>query len=261
MNLLFIGDVMGAPGRRVVGALLPALRRELAADLVIANAENVAHGCGINGDGARELLAAGVDIMTNGNHAWDKREAATYIATEARLLRPYNYPVGTPGAGWTVVTTNGGCRVGVLSLLGLVFMHPHLACPFTAADEVLALKPDDVNVILVDFHAEATSEKYALGWHLDGRVSALVGTHTHVPTADERVLPRGTAYITDVGMTGTYDSVIGLDTKKALRRFIQKMPERFEPAEGPATLCGVLIDVDESTGRSRAIRRITVVED
>jgi 2',3'-cyclic-nucleotide 2'-phosphodiesterase len=261
VKLLFIGDVMGAPGQRVLAASLPALRKEMEADLVVCNAENVAQGCGVNGAGVRELLAAGVDVMTNGNHAWDKREAATFIGTEPRLMRPFNYPPGTPGTGWSVFTTPSGHRVGVLNLLGLVFMHPHLSCPFSAADAALAKKPADVKIVLIDFHAEATSEKYALGWHVDGRVSALVGTHTHVPTADERVLPGGTAYISDVGMTGTYDSVIGLDTKKALRRFIQKMPERFDPAEGRATLCGVIIDIDETTGKSRSIRRVAVSED
>jgi 2',3'-cyclic-nucleotide 2'-phosphodiesterase len=261
MKLLFVGDVMGDPGRRVLAAKLPALRRETGADLVVCNAENVAHGCGVNASGVHDLLAAGVDVMTNGNHAWDKREAATFIGTEPRLLRPFNYPPGTPGTGWSVFTAFSGQRVGVLNLLGLVFMHPHLSCPFSAADAALAKKPPDVKIVLVDFHAEATSEKYALAWHLDGRVSAMLGTHTHVPTADERVLPGGTAYISDVGMTGTYDSVIGLDIKKALRRFIQKMPERFDAAEGRATLCGVLVDIDDDSGRSRSIRRIAVNED
>lgn len=260
MNLLFIGDVMASPGRRVLAQHVPRLREQLKLDLVVANAENLAHGCGVTGETARELFAGGVDVLTNGNHAWDKKEALDYIVTEPRLLRPYNYPVGTPGSGWFVATTAAGHQVGILNLMGLVFMHPHLACPFAGADEVLAHKPADVKAVLVDFHAEVTSEKYALGWHLDGRVSAVVGTHTHVPTADERVLPRGTAYITDVGMTGTYDSVIGLDTGKALKRFRHKLPQRFDPAEGRATLCGVVIDIDEASGRSRSIRRLRIDE-
>jgi metallophosphoesterase (TIGR00282 family) len=260
MNLLFIGDVMAGPGRRVLVKHLPQLRAQLKLDLVVANAENLAHGCGITRVTARELFGCGVDVLTNGNHAWDKKEALDYIVTEPRLLRPYNYPVGTPGSGWFVATTASGHQVGILNLMGVVFMHPHLACPFACADAALAHKPADVKTVLVDFHAEVTSEKYALGWHLDGRVSAVVGTHTHVPTADERVLPRGTAYITDVGMTGTYDSVIGLDTGKALKRFRHKLPQRFDPAEGPATLCGVVIDIDEASGRSRSIQRLRIDE-
>lgn len=259
MNLLFIGDVMGAPGRRAIAANLPALRERLKLDLVIANGENAANGYGITGEVARDLFALGVDVITNGNHAWDKREALEYIVTEPRLLRPHNYPPGTPGSGWYVAEARGRA-VGILNLMGTIYMHPTLDCPFRAADEVIAAKPDGVKVVLIDFHAETTSEKWAMAWHLNGRVSAVVGTHTHVPTADERVLPGGTAYITDVGMSGCYDSVIGMDVGKTLKRLRDKLPERFETAQGKGTLCAVYIDVDEDSGRSRTIRRISLQE-
>ncbi len=262
MRLLFLGDVMAAPGRRVVSRRLPGLRKDLAPDFVIANTENVADsGAGVTPDTAGELFAAGVDVLTNGNHAWDKREALDYIRREPRLLRPHNYPDGTPGSGWFVATSPSGERLGILNLMGLVFMHPHLNCPFRAADDTLAAKPADVKAVFVDFHAEVTSEKHALAWYLDGRVSAVVGTHTHVPTADERILPGGTAYLTDVGMCGCYDSVIGLDITKSIGRFVNKVPERYDTAEGRATLCGVLIDIDAGSGRATAIRRVSVTED
>ncbi len=260
MNLLFIGDVVGQPGRRVISQQLPNLRSRMKLDLVVANAENIADGAGVTKKTAMQLLDAGVDVLTNGNHAWDKKEALEYIATEPRLLRPHNYPDGTPGTGWFVAATTAGHKVGILNLMGNVFMHPHLACPFSLADKTLAAKPDDVKIVLVDLHAEVTSEKMAMGWHLDGRVSAVVGTHTHVPTADERVFPKGTGYITDVGMTGCYDSVIGMDTEKSLKRFVQKLPERFEVAEGIGTICGVLLDINEQTGLCRAITRVRVSE-
>lgn len=260
MNLLFIGDVVGQPGRRVIADQLPGLRQRLRLDLVVANAENIADGAGITKKTASELFAAGVDVLSNGNHAWDKKEALEYIVTEPRLLRPHNYPESTPGAGWLVVTTAAGHKIGILNLMGNVFMYPPLACPFAAADKALAAKPDDVRIVLVDLHAEVTSEKMAMGWYLDGRVSAVVGTHTHVPTADERILPRGSGYITDVGMTGCYDSVIGMDTQKSLKRFVHKLPERFEVAEGIGTICGVLLDLDESTGLCRNITRLRVTE-
>ena len=256
MKVLVIGDVMGPPGRRVLRAALPALRATHQPDLVIANAENIAGGAGVTPATAQELFDAGVDVLTNGNHAWDKPEAIDYIRREPRLLRPHNYPKSTPGSGWLVATTARGERVGVLNLLGAVFMHPHLACPFRSADRVLAEKPDDVKTVIVDFHAEATSEKAALAYYLDGRVSAVLGTHTHVPTADEQILPRGTAYQTDLGMTGCCGSVIGLDVDKAIARFVQKLPFAYDLAEGPASLCGALIDVDEISGRARSIVRV-----
>lgn len=259
MNLLFIGDVMGAPGLRAAAAHLPALRQSLKLDLVVANCENADAGIGVTRAAARALFDLGVDVLTNGNHAWDKQEALAYIAEEPRLLRPCNYPPGTPGAGWYVAEV-GGRRVGVLNVMGTLFMSPALGCPFRAVDEALARKPDDVKMVLVDVHAEATSEKWALAWYLDGRVSAVVGTHTHVPTADERLLPGGTAYITDVGMTGCYESVIGLDIDQSILRMAHKLPAGWDIAEGRGTLCAVLIDVDETSGRSRSIRRIALDE-
>ncbi|OGI40484.1 MAG: metallophosphoesterase [Candidatus Muproteobacteria bacterium RBG_16_62_13] len=260
MKILVIGDVMGGPGRRVLCATLPVLRERHQPDLVIANAENIAGGAGITPATAQELLDAGVDVLTNGNHAWDKSEVIDYIAREPRLLRPHNYPEDAPGSGWFIVTTTRGQRVGVLNLLGTVFMHPHLACPFRTADRVLAGKPDDVKTVIVDFHAEVTSEKTTLGFYLDGRVSAVVGTHTHVATADERILPKGTAYQTDIGMTGCCGSVIGLDVDKAIARFVKKLPAPYDLAEGPASLCGALIDVDDQSGLARSIERVRIDE-
>lgn len=260
MKILFIGDVMGEPGQRVLREQLPRLRREHGLALVVANAENVAAGAGVTRATAEALFAAGCDVLTNGNHAWDKPEALDFIRTEPRLLRPYNFPDDAPGSGWFVATTVAGHKVGILNLLGNVFMHPHLACPFRAADRALATKPADVRIVLVDMHAETTSEKSALGWYLDGRVSAVLGTHSHVPTADERILPTGTAFQTDVGMTGCYDSVIGLDVGKALQRFVHKIPARFDCAEGPGTLCAALLDIDEVSGRCRRIERVRIHE-
>jgi len=257
MKILFIGDTMAEPGVRAVEKFLPTLRVECAADLVICNAENIADGAGVTRKNAQRLLAAGVDVMTNGNHIWDKREAFDYIKAEARLIRPHNFPDGTPGTGWTVAVTASGVKVGILNLLGNIFMSPNLSCPFRCAEAALKNKPADVKIVFVDFHAETTSEKTAMSWFLDGQVSAVVGTHTHIPTADERILPQGTAYLTDVGMTGCYDSVIGLDIKAALQRFVEKIPARFDVVEGPATLHAALVDIDESTGRARSIQRVS----
>lgn len=260
MNLLFIGDVVGQSGRRVLLKHLPALRAKHELDLVVVNAENAAAGFGVTQKIANEFFAHHIDVLTTGNHVWDKRETLDFIADEPRLLRPHNFPPGTPGSGWYVAHTETGVAVGVLNVMGTVFMHPTLDCPFACVDAALKRKPADVKAVLIDFHAETTSEKMAMGWYLDGRASAMVGTHTHVPTADERVSPAGTAYISDVGMSGCYDSVIGMDKDKVLRRFVQKLPERFEVCEGPGTLCGVVIDIDETTGRSRRIERIALRE-
>lgn len=260
MKLLFIGDIVGQSGRRVLLKHLPKLRAQHELDLVVVNAENAAAGFGITQKIANEFFAHHIDVLTTGNHIWDKRETLGFIDDEPRLLRPHNFPPGTPGAGWYVAHTDAGVAVGVLNVMGTVFMHPTLDCPFACVDAALKQKPADVKAVLVDFHAETTSEKMAMGWYLDGRASAMVGTHTHVPTADERVLPAGTAYISDVGMSGCYDSVIGMDKDKVLRRFVQKLPERFEVCEGPGTLCGVVIDIDETTGRSRHIERISLRE-
>jgi metallophosphoesterase (TIGR00282 family) len=256
MQILFVGDVVAKGGRKALFTALRDFETSWDIDLVVVNGENAAGGFGITRPVLEEFFEHGVDVVTTGNHAWDKREALEFIDSEPRLLRPHNYPAGTPGSGWWVATARNGERVGVLNTMGRVFMHPDLDCPFRCADEVLSRRPADVSVVLVDFHGEASSEKMAMGWYLDGRVSAVVGTHTHIPTADERVLPGGTAYISDVGMTGCYNSIIGMKTEGSLNRFLSKLPERMEPASGPATVCAVLIDVDETTGRSREIQRL-----
>ena len=261
MKILFIGDVVGKSGRRALRRFLPELQDQTEADLTVVNAENAAGGCGVTAGVLEEFLdQSGIDVLTSGNHIWDRREALDLIQDEPRLLRPHNYPSGTPGSGWIVATASNGVQVGVLNIMGTVFMHPTLDCPFSSAHQALEKKPSDAKVVLVDFHAEATSEKVAMGWYLDGRASAVVGTHTHVPTADERVLPQGTAHISDVGMTGCYNSVIGMETAGVLKRFVERVPERFEVASGPASVCGVIIDVDETTGKSRSIARVRVNE-
>ena len=261
MKILFIGDVFGKPGRRALRRHLPEIKDRFDPELTVVNAENAAGGFGVTASVLDELLDGGeIDLLTSGNHIWDKREALDLIQDEPRLLRPHNYPEKPPGAGWSVVTASNGVEVGVLNIMGTVFMHPTLDCPFRCVDNVLARKPETLKVILVDFHAEATSEKVAMGWYLDGRVSGVVGTHTHVPTADERVLPKGTAHISDVGMTGCYNSVIGVETSGILKRFIERVPERMEPASGPGSVCGVVIDVDETSGLSRSIERVRVDE-
>ena len=261
MKILFIGDVVGKSGRRALRRFLPELQDENEADLTVVNAENAAGGFGVTAGVLEEFLEQSeIDVLTSGNHIWDKREALDLIQDEPRLLRPHNYPEVTPGSGWIVATASNGVRVGVLNIMGTVFMHPTLDCPFSSANLAIEKKPSDVHAILVDFHAEATSEKVAMGWYLDGRVSAVVGTHTHVPTADERVLPQGTAHISDVGMTGCYNSVIGMETAGVLKRFVQRVPERFEVASGPASVCGVIIDIDETSGKSRSIARVRANE-
>ena len=254
-TILFIADVIGGPGRKVVKALLPELRRKHGIQLVICNCENSAGGFGVTRDSAAELFAAGCDVLTGGNHLWDKKESGPYIAEEPRLVRPANMPAGTPGQGFGVFRAQDGTPVGVVNLLGRVFMK-EIDSPFHAVDEALASLRASTRVAVVDFHAETTAEKVAMGWHLDGRASLLVGTHTHVQTADERVLPKGTAYLTDAGMTGAFDSVIGMDRVAALRRFVTLLPERLSPADGDLRLNGVLVRVDPETGRAQSIERI-----
>lgn len=259
-RLLFIGDVFARPGRDMVRRAVPALVRSRQIDLVIANGENAAGGAGLQRDQALELFRAGVQVITGGNHIWDKRELLAFIDQEPRILRPGNYPAGTPGAGSVVVTTAAGVRVGVVNLMGRVYLST-LDDPFAAADRLLAALADEgVQVTLVDFHAEVTSEKIALCWHLDGRASAVVGTHTHVQTADERVLPGGTACITDVGMTGPHNGVIGMAREGVIARFRTGLPGRFAPADGDLRLHGVVVDVDEATGRATAITRVALTE-
>jgi metallophosphoesterase (TIGR00282 family) len=257
MRILFVGDVCGKPGRRIVQRRLPALRREFQVDFAIANAENSAGGTGITKDTVAELFGAGLDVLTGGNHTWQKREAYELLDGDPRLVRPANYPPGVPGLGSTVVRASAGA-LAVLNLQGRIFMQP-LEDPFRVGRSEAARLREFTPFVVVDFHAEATSEKIAVGWHLDGLVSAVVGTHTHVQTADERVLPGGTAYITDVGMTGPRDGVIGMDRRAILDRFLTQLPARFEVAKGPVQLNAVLIETDD-LGRATGIRRIYEVE-
>ena len=256
MRILFIGDLVGSPGRELVTRNLAEITRQHSVDLVIANGENSASGFGITPKICEELFHAGVEVITGGNHSWDRKEILEYIVNEPRLIRPANF-VKSPGRGLFVGTSRGGVRYAVLNLQGRVFMTA-LDCPFRTADAELARIPPEVKVIFVDMHAEATSEKQAMGWYLDGRVSVVVGTHTHVATADERVLPNGTAYITDVGMTGPHESVIGMDRNSMVKRFLDAMPVKFEVAIGDPRLNSVLVDVDEATGRARSIARVRV---
>ncbi|WP_258360460.1 TIGR00282 family metallophosphoesterase [Moorella sulfitireducens (nom. illeg.)] len=255
MRVLMIGDIVGRPGRKAIREILPPLLQEYRPDLVVANGENAAGGNGITADIAGELLAAGIDILTMGNHVWDKREALALLDEDVRIIRPANYPPGTPGRGHTLVKVKEGLQVGIINLSGRVFLSS-LECPFRLG-RCLAEKIGAVTrIILVDFHAEATSEKVALGWYLDGLVSAVIGTHTHIQTADARVLPGGTAYITDVGMTGPRDSVLGVKTELVIKKFLTQLPVRFEVAGGTIQLEAVLIDIDPHTGRAEGIQRL-----
>src|SRR4051812_15134121 len=256
MRLLFIGDIVGRPGRELVRRGLAALVDQHQIDLVIANAENSAAGFGITREIGDQLLEWGVDVMTSGNHIWDKKEALDYIGTEPRLLRPANYPAGVPGNGSYLARTRDGRSVGVINVMGRVFML-NIDDPFAVVLREIEALRSRTRVIFVDFHAEATSEKIAMGWHLDGRVTAMVGTHTHVQTADERILPKGTAYLTDVGMTGPHDSIIGVEIEPALGRFLNGLPARFETATANPRLNAVLIDADEQTGRATDIERLS----
>lgn len=257
MKVLVIGDIMGEPGRRAIARQLPRVVSQHALDLVIGNGENVAGGFGITPELAHELFDMGIAVITTGNHAWDKKEIVEFIAHEPRLLRPANYPAGVPGNGSIVVETAGGERLGVLQLMGRVYM-PTLDCPFQVARrEVVRLK-EQTSAIIVDMHAEATSEKMAMGHYLDGEVAAVVGTHTHVQTVDEQILPKGTAYITDIGMTGPVHSVIGIKKELAIEKFLNQMPRRFEVATGPAVFSAVLIELDARLGKAVQIQRFRI---
>jgi metallophosphoesterase (TIGR00282 family) len=257
MRILFIGDIFGKPGREIVRRAVPALVQRDAIDFVIANVENCAAGFGVTGDLADAILGYGVDVMTTGNHVWDKKEVLDYLPKQPKLLRPANFPAGAPGRGSYVGRTRTGEPVGVLNLMGRVFMTP-LDDPFALAlREIESLKAK-ARVVFVDFHAEATSEKVAMGWHLDGRVTAVTGTHTHVQTADDRVLPKGTAYITDTGMTGPHDSIIGVTVDAALGRFVTGMPSKFEAAAGGARLNAIIVTADPATGKATAIERLNL---
>ena len=257
VNILFIGDIVGKPGRQAVSRELHRLVDRYNVDVVIANGENASGGFGITAESAKELFACGIHLFTSGNHIWDKKEALEYLTKEERIIRPANYPDGTPGKGSTVVTTPGGVRVGVINLEGRVFMNS-LECPFRTADREIAALSESTKVILVDFHAEATSEKTSLGWYLDGRVSAVVGTHTHVQTADERVLTEGTAYITDAGMTGAFDSVIGVRKDEPIRKFLTQLPSKFEVAKKNLRLNGVVLTIDDASGKALGIERVNI---
>lgn len=253
MRLLFIGDIVGRVGRRLVTAGVRALVRAHDIDLVVANGENAAAGAGITRENMQEILRAGVHVITGGNHSWDKREILAVIDGEPRLLRPANYPPGTPGRGAVLVEATDGTPVGIVNVMGRVFL-PALDDPFAVAErEIEGLRAAGARVILVDVHAEATSEKIALSWHLDGRVTAVIGTHTHVQTADARILPNGTACLTDVGMTGPHDGVIGMDRTAVIARFRTALPARFEPATGDPRLHAVIVTADPGTGRATAI--------
>jgi 2',3'-cyclic-nucleotide 2'-phosphodiesterase len=255
LNILFIGDISGSPGRRIVSDRLADIVQARQVDLVIANGENTASGFGITPRLAEELFETGIEVITGGNHIWDRKEILDYIPQHPRLLRPANFPVSNPGAGLYIGTAPNSVPYAVLNLQGRVFM-PSSDCPFRAADREIARIPPEVRVIFVDFHAETTSEKEAMGWYLDGRVSAVIGTHTHVATADEKVMPGGTAFLTDAGMTGPHNGVIGMDKSGVLRRFLEGLPARFEVASGDVRMNTVLLDVDEMTGRARAIERL-----
>jgi metallophosphoesterase (TIGR00282 family) len=254
MRILFIGDIVGKTGRMAVKSLLPLIVNKYKVDLIIANGENAAGGFGITEKVASELFGYGIHILTSGNHIWDKKESIPYIGREGRIIRPLNYPPGVPGSG-SIIFTVREKRVGVINLSGRVFMS-NIDCPFrTGLSEIERLKKE-TDIIIIDFHAEATSEKVAFGYYVDGLVSAVIGTHTHVQTADEKILPKGTAYITDVGMTGPADSVIGIEKEQIIERFLLQMPMKFETARGGGILSAVVIEIEDDSGRATAIQRL-----
>jgi metallophosphoesterase (TIGR00282 family) len=256
VRICVIGDIIGKPGRLAVAQTLPELRRELNIDLVIANGENTASGAGLTPSLAEELLGGGIDVITSGNHIWDKREIYDYLDTGRPVLRPINYPDEAPGRGWLVHHADDGTEVAVINAMGRVFRN-QLDSPFTKLDELLDGAAEPLpRIRILDFHCEITSEKNAMGWYLDGRVSAVVGTHTHVPTADARLLPKGTAYISDIGMTGPRDSIIGFSLETVLPRFLSHLPTRFNVADGPVSLNAVVIGIERSTGRATSIEQV-----
>ncbi|MBX5436322.1 MAG: TIGR00282 family metallophosphoesterase [Alicyclobacillaceae bacterium] len=258
MRVLFIGDIVGNPGRSYVREQLSGLIRERQPDLVIANAENAVDGRGLNQRAADELYDAGIEIITLGNHAWDQKDLSGWINGDHRIVRPANYPPGTPGRGYTLCRVNG-CDVLIVNVMGRAFLS-QLDCPFRAVDAILR-EHAAVRHVFVDMHAEATSEKVAMGWYLAGRVSAVLGTHTHVPTADERILPGGTAYVTDVGMVGPRDGVLGMNRDAVIRKMLTHLPVKFSVAQGPRQFCAVEVDTDDETGRAQSIRRVFMAEE
>lgn len=257
MRILFVGDIVGSPGRRILKDHLADTVAQRKIDLAIVNCENAASGFGITPRLADELFEASADVLTGGNHIWDRKEIMDYFPNQPRLLRPANFPNGLPGSGLYIGRTRGGLPYAVLNLQGRTFMTP-IDCPFRAAERELARIPSETRAIVVDIHAETTSEKQAMGWFLDGKVSAVVGTHTHVATADARVLPGGSAFITDVGMTGAHDSIIGMTKQPIIQRFLNGLPARFEAAEGDVQLHAVVIDVNEASGRARSIEPLVL---
>ena len=259
MKVLFIGDIFGEPGRRAVARAVPKLVGQRQIDIVIGNGENAAAGFGITPELAEELFDLGLAVITTGNHAWDKKEILDYFPREPRLLRPANYPDGVPGHGSVVVESASGEQIGVLQLMGRAYM-PTLDCPFQVAKKELAALKKRTLAVIVDMHAEATSEKMAMGHYLDGEVVAVVGTHTHVQTADDQILPRGTAYLTDIGMTGPLHSVIGVKKELAIEKFLTGMPRRFEVASGPSVFCAVLLELDARLGKALSIERIRIID-
>ncbi len=255
MKILFIGDIVGEPGRKAVEVLVPRIKKREGIEFVIGNGENSAAGSGITPGLAGELYGYGIDVLTSGDHIWKRKEILDYIGSDSRLLRPANYPPQAPGLGATVVRSESGTDVGVIDLIGRVFMQA-VECPFRVAKAEIERLKSKTRIVIVDMHAEATSEKIALGWYLDGLVSAVIGTHTHVQTADEKILPGGTAFISDAGMTGPFDGVIGRKKEQILARFLTQMPARFEMAEGDIQLHGVILDIDDKTGKAESIKRV-----
>ncbi|WP_096199436.1 TIGR00282 family metallophosphoesterase [Bacillus sp. FJAT-45350] len=259
MKILFIGDVVGSPGRKMVDAYLPRLKKKYKPAMTIINGENAASGKGITEKIYKGFLSAGAQAVTLGNHSWDKKDIFEFIDNAKSLVRPANYPEGTPGKGYAIIKVNS-FEIAVVNLMGRTFL-PANDCPFRKIDQILDELQDRTPFVFVDFHGEATSEKQAMGWYLDGRVSAVVGTHTHVQTADERILPKGTAYITDVGMTGPYDGILGVERGAVIHKFLTNLPVRFEVSEGREQLNGVLITLDDKTGVTKSIERIIINED
>jgi len=258
LNILVIGDIIGKAGRRALKEHLPGLIDRYQADFVVANGENLAAGFGTTAKTAEEMFSLGIHVLTNGNHCWDQREFLHVIDGDERLVRPMNFSAHAPGRGWTVQETASGHRIAVINLIGQVFMGGGWDCPFAAAERALGEIPDDVSAVLVDMHAEATSEKMGMGWYLDGRASFVFGTHTHVPTCDETIRPKGSAYQTDIGMTGSYQSIIGMKVEGALRRMVQRLPQRFEAVERGADIYATLVRVDAGTRLATYIERIHV---
>ena len=262
MNILCIGDIVGRPGREAVAYAVAKIKKEQPIDLVIANAENASGGSGLIPKNAQELFSGGVDVITMGDHVWDKPDIFPYLQEQKhKIVRPANFPDGAPGAGWTIFQTASGVKVGVINLLGRTFMRYNVSCPFLMLEAIVAEIRTQVSVIIVDMHAEATSEKVAMGCYSDGKVSLVFGTHTHIQTADEKIFPQGTAYITDLGMSGPYDSVIGQNKEKIITRFLTSMPCKFEVAQSPGTVHGVIVKVDPQTGKSEGITRIQVLHE